>query len=54
MNPDHLNKWLTLAANICVIAGIVFLGVEIRQNTDATQASVEQSMMETDISLALF
>ena len=54
MNLDQINKWLTLSANICVIAGIVFLAIEIGQNTDATQASVEQSMMETDINLALF
>jgi hypothetical protein len=35
MKLDKLNQWLTLAANIGVLAGIVFLAVEIRQN-DAT------------------
>ena len=32
MNTDSLNKWLTLAANIGVLAGIVFLAVEIHDN----------------------
>ena len=38
MNFDRLNKWMTLAANFGVLAGIVFLGVEISQNTTATQS----------------
>ena len=28
-----LNKWLTLLANISVVAGIIFLAIEVRQNT---------------------
>jgi len=32
MNVDALNKWLILIANIGVVAGIIFLAVEIRQN----------------------
>ena len=32
MNLDKLNKWLTLFANIGVLAGIVFLSIEISQN----------------------
>lgn len=39
MNLDNLNKWLNLAANIGVIAGILLLAVEIRQN----QAVLEQT-----------
>jgi hypothetical protein len=35
---DRLNKWLTLAANIGVVGGIVFLAIEVRQN----QASLEE------------
>lgn len=31
MNTDSVNKWLTLAANIGVLAGIIFLSIEIRQ-----------------------
>lgn len=40
MNVDQINRWLMLAANIGVIAGIVFLAVEIQQNNElmASQA----------------
>ena len=30
---DQLNKWLTLAANIGILASIVFLGTQIQQNS---------------------
>ena len=33
MDADRLNRWITLGANIGVLAGIIFLGLEIRQNT---------------------
>lgn len=36
---DSVNKWLTLAANVGVIAGIVFLGFEIRQNTNSVESA---------------
>jgi hypothetical protein len=39
MNLDKLNQWLTLLANFGVVAGIVFLAIEIRQN----QALLEQN-----------
>ena len=32
MNIDRLNPWLSFAANVGVIAGFIFLAVEIRQN----------------------
>ena len=35
MYIDGVNKWLALAANIGVIAGIIFLAVEVQQNTDS-------------------
>ena len=38
MNLDNLNKWLALAANIGVIAGIVFLAVEIDQFRDQMES----------------
>ena len=40
MKADELNRWLTLIANISVVAGIVFLAVEIRQNTESQQESL--------------
>ena len=39
MDLDKLNRWLTLAANLGVVAGIVFLAIEIGQN----QVLLEQS-----------
>ncbi len=33
MNTEKLNSWLTLLTNIGVLAGILFLGFEISQNT---------------------
>ena len=37
MNLDSLNKWLTLASNVGVIVGIVFLTVEIGQNQESIE-----------------
>ena len=39
MKLSELNEWLTLVANVGVIAGIVFLAIEIQQNTDVIRAS---------------
>ena len=40
---DPLNRWLSLLANVGVIAGIVFLAVEIRQNNVLMTASAYQA-----------
>ncbi len=37
MDSDRLNKWLTLSANLAVVAGIIFLGLELRQNNRLLQ-----------------
>ena len=34
MDADRVSRWLTLGANIAVVAGIVFLGLELRQNNE--------------------
>ena len=39
MNADNMNRWLTLVANISVVAGIIFLAVETRQNTESLDES---------------
>lgn len=44
MNLDQLNKWLTLAANFGVLAGIIFLGLEIRQSNRIAIATTEASV----------
>jgi hypothetical protein len=51
MNMDSVNKWLTLAANLGVIAGIIFLGIEIGQNSDQLAAQTRSTMFEARVSL---
>ena len=41
MDTDRLNRWLTLVANVAVVAGIIFLGLELRQNNELLQFEVE-------------
>jgi len=36
---EKVNQWLSLAANLGVLAGIVFLGYEIQINTNAVQSA---------------
>ena len=43
MNLDRLNQWLILLANLGVVAGIIFLSIEIRQNTVAITGTAIQS-----------
>ena len=43
MNLDRLNKWLILAANLGVLVGIIFLSIEIRQNTAAIRGTAIQT-----------
>ena len=33
MDASTINQWLTLAANFGVLAGIIFLAIEVRQNS---------------------
>ena len=40
MNMDRLNRWLTLAANLGVVSGILFLAIEVHQNN---QQQMEQA-----------
>jgi len=44
MSLDSLNKWLTLLTNFGVLAGIIFLGIEMQQNTNAIQSSTAQAV----------
>ncbi len=52
MDTDKLNRWLALGANLAVLASIVFLAVEIQQNTEMTRAQITQSRAETAIVMA--
>ena len=44
MNADSMNRWLTLGANLGVVAGLVFLAVELNQNTKATIAAASETI----------
>ena len=41
MKSERINSWLTLAANLGVLIGIIFLAVEIRQNSDHLALELE-------------
>jgi len=51
MQLDDLNKWLTLAANVGVLAGIIFLAIELQQNTNMMQAQTRQAITENSNSI---
>jgi hypothetical protein len=42
---DKLNQWLALIGNIGVIAGVLFVGWEIQQNTEQMQAEIAHGVM---------
>ena len=50
---DRLNKWLTFTSNIAVLVGIIFLAVEMGQNTSATQAQTRNAMTENTLNWQL-
>ena len=49
MKTDDVNKWLTLAANIGVLAGIFFLAFEIRQNSEFMEVQITQARADIAI-----
>jgi len=46
MNIDKLNSWLALGANIGVLAGIIFLAVELQQNNENLEAQSRRDQFE--------
>jgi len=51
MNFDNLNRWLTLVANLGVLAGIVFLSLEIDQSNRIAEREARGELLNivTDI-----
>ena len=41
MEKIRLNDWLSLSANFAVVAGIIFLGIELRQNNSLLRQEAE-------------
>jgi len=54
MDSDRLNRWMTLGANIGVLAGIIFLAFELRQNTVATQLEASSNFQDSFSEIELF
>ena len=48
---DKLNKWLTLLANLGVVAGLVFLAVEIRQNQVLLEQSHQAMLRDQELTM---
>ena len=44
MDKDRLNRWLTLAANLGVLAGIVLLAFELEQNREMMRAQTRNEV----------
>ncbi|MEQ8952806.1 MAG: hypothetical protein RL120_01650 [Gammaproteobacteria bacterium] len=48
MEMSALNDWLSLAANLGVIAGIVFLAIELRQNNELLRSESRRALLSND------
>jgi hypothetical protein len=53
MNWDKTTRWLTLAANLAVLGGLILVAVQIRQNTAITRAQVANDYFMADMQLEL-
>ena len=51
MDTNKINRWLTLTANLGVLVGIVFLAIEIRQNTASNQSAAYQAWVAANMEL---
>ena len=49
MNSSRINDWLSLIANVAVVGGIVFLGVEVRQNNELLRSESRQALIANDV-----
>ena len=47
VSADKLNQWLTLVANLAVIAGMVFLALELSQNSRMMQTQTRNAVTES-------
>lgn len=43
MNSDRIGRWLTLGANLAVLAGIILILLELNQNADLMRAQMIQA-----------
>jgi len=45
MHSDSVNRWLTLVANIGVLIGLVFVGLEVRNSSNAVIVQTSDSVV---------
>ncbi len=50
---DKLNRWVTLTANVGVIAGLILVSIQVRQNTEISRAQIENDYFLADMQLEL-
>lgn len=48
MDYSQLNEWLTLTANLGVLVGIIFLIIEIKQNTELHKSDSRKAIVSND------
>lgn len=53
MDSQSLNRWLSLGANVGVIAGLILVAIQINQNTAITRALVTNDYYLADMQLEL-
>jgi hypothetical protein len=53
VGSEELGRWLTLGANIGVIAGLIMVAVQINQETAITKAQMENDYYIADMALEL-
>lgn len=53
MESVKINRWLTLAANIGVIAGLILVAIQINQNTQITKTQIANDYYLADMALEL-
>lgn len=52
MDSNRVSHWLSIGANLAVLASIVFLALEIRQNTEMTRAQITLGRSQNNVALA--
>jgi hypothetical protein len=53
MQSEKLNHWLSILGNIGVIVGIIFLAIEISQNTDMMRSQTRDSITGKNLELLM-
>ena len=48
MDYDRLNRWFTLGANLGVLAGILLLVIEVRQNQEILELDQKLSILDSE------